>query len=260
MIRGGTTVAAGLFMRRFAPTLAGISSLTALTILGLVWLDYASTRRELIGLLRDEAIALRQTVAAAARSNRAAGAVAEGQLAARLLDNARSRRELQRRGTLTESVAADVAERSGLFRVTVLSADGEREGGRPGPGPGPGFGRGPRGGGVLAERLLRGGESEAVTDVHASRGGRGERLAAGVRRDGGGAIVVTVDAGAVAELQRPASLHALLEDITRAPARSPTPCSAGGRAAAGPRRGSTGDGAGAGHGAGRTHRRAADSR
>ena len=86
MIRGGTTVAPGLFMRRFAPTLAGISSLTALTILGLVWLDYASTRRELIGLLRDEAVALRQTVAAAARSNRAAGAVAEGQLAARLLD------------------------------------------------------------------------------------------------------------------------------------------------------------------------------
>ena len=133
MIRGGTTVAPGLFMRRFAPTLAGISSLTVLTILGLVWLDYASTRRELIGLLRDEAVALRQTVAAAARSNRAAGAVAEGQLAARLLDNARFLRELERRGKLTEAVVADVAERSGLFRVTVLSADGEREGGGPGP-------------------------------------------------------------------------------------------------------------------------------
>jgi hypothetical protein len=75
MIRGGTTVALGPFMRRFAPTLAGISSLTAFAILGLVWLDYASTRRELIGLLRAEATALRQTVAAAARSNRAAGAV-----------------------------------------------------------------------------------------------------------------------------------------------------------------------------------------
>ncbi len=219
MIRGGTTVAPGPFMRRFAPTLAGISSLTAFAILGLVWLDYASTRRELIGLLRAEAMALRQTVAAAARSNRAAGAVAEGQLAARLLDNARFLRELDRRGTLTDSVVADVAERSRLFRVQVVSAEGEREAGGPGRGLGGGLGRGPghgyRGGGVLAERLLRGEESEAVTDVHASRAGHGERLAAGVRRDGGGAIVVTVDAGAVAELQRPASLHALLEDITR---------------------------------------------
>jgi len=202
-------------MRRLAPTLAGISSLTAITILGLVWLDYASTRRELIGLLRDEAIALRQTVAAAARSNRAAGAVAEGQLAARLLDSARFLRELERRGKLTESVVADVAERSRLFRVNVVSATGEREAGGPGGGPGRGQGRGYHGGGVLAERLLRGGESEAVTDVHASRAGHGVRLAAGVRRDGGGAIVVTVDAGAVAELQRPASLHALLEDITK---------------------------------------------
>jgi signal transduction histidine kinase len=206
-------------MRRFASTIAGIGALTALTILGLVWLDYASTRKELIGLLRDEATALRQTVAAAARSNRAAGAVAEGQLAARLLDTARFLRELERRGPLTDSLMSEVAERSGLFRVSAVSARGEREVGGPtvrqgrGPGPGRGFGGG--GGAGLADRLLQGGESEVVSDVHASRGGNGERLAAGVRRDGGGAIIVTVDASAIADLQRPASLHALLDDVTR---------------------------------------------
>ena len=211
---GGTAVARGSYLRRLVPTIAGISSLTAFAIVGLVWYDYVSTRRELLGLLRDEAVALRETVAAAARSNRAAGAAAEGQLAARLLDNARFLRELDRRGTLTESALADVAERSRLFRVHVLSAQGEREAGGPPGGRRGGAGRGFGGGGVLAERLLRGEETELVTDVHASRGGQGERLAAGVRRDGGGAIVVTVDASVVAELQRPASLHALLEDIT----------------------------------------------
>jgi len=62
----------------------------------------------------------------------------------------------------------------------------------------------------MVERRVAAGSDRAT-----SRAGHGERLAAGVRRDAGGAIVVSVDAGAVAELQRPASLHALLEDITK---------------------------------------------
>jgi len=52
-----------------------------------------------------------------------------------------------------------------------------------------------------------------VTGAHASRWG-GERVAAGVRRARGGAIVVTVDATDVAALEKPASLEALLEEIT----------------------------------------------
>jgi signal transduction histidine kinase len=209
-------------MRRGSVAIAGVSAVAAVAVVGVVWLDALFTRRELVGLLREQAAALRQTVAAAARSNEAAGSVAEAQLAARLLDNARYLRELERRGALTEKAIEEVADRSRLFRVSVVPA-----GGGPGPGPpagapgmggrhgrGGGRGPGPFGGGGLARRLLEG-EPEAVTDVHAPRFGAGERLAAGVRTERGGAIIVTVDAGAVAALQRPASLNALLEDVTR---------------------------------------------
>jgi signal transduction histidine kinase len=68
----------------------------------------------------------------------------------------------------------------------------------------------------VASQILEEGTEEVVTGLHASPWGGGERIAAGVKRPGGGAIVVNVDATAVAELRQPASLEALLEEITNA--------------------------------------------
>jgi len=71
---------------------------------------------------------------------------------------------------------------------------------------------------ALAKRLLGGDEQEAVSEVHGSRWDRGWRLSAGVRRVKGGAILLNVDAGEIAEISRRASLAHLLEDIAaRAP-------------------------------------------
>jgi signal transduction histidine kinase len=242
----------------------------ALSLVGLVALDYRATRGELVGLLREQAHALRESVSAAARSNRAASAFAAAQLGERLLDQARALAVLDGQGRLTTAALEDVARRNPLFRVGVFAADGSREaleaapppapendrggrgprggwgpgtgggrgggpgrgwgGGRqattppdgsPGPaptappaaGPGPAPLRGLRGGGAVLRQILQEGKAEVVTGAHASRWG-GERVAAGVKRPGGGAIVVTVDATEIAAIEKPASLEALLEEIT----------------------------------------------
>ncbi len=206
------------------------------------WYDYQSTRRELLTLLVDQAASLRQTVAAAARSGEAASTQVQTVLRARLLDNARLLRELEGRHGLSQALLDDIVRTNQLFRVTVIGRDGQREfssgTGGPPPGAGRGFGPGPGGGaglgrgrgagigrgavegtgggagiGALAERILTGSETEAVSDVHGSRWGTGWRLAAGVRRTGGGAIVLNVDASEIAELSRQASIEHLLEDI-----------------------------------------------
>jgi len=215
------------------------------------WYDYTSTRNELLTLLVDQAASMRQAVAAAASLGEAASAQTQAAMAARLLDNGRLLRMLDARGGLTQVQLDEVARANRLFRITVLSATGERElssgiGGPPagsgrgfGPGGGGsgggGLGRGPGGGrgggadsaavpggpgsmGALADRLLSGGEAEAVSEVHGSRWDRGWRLSAGVRRLKGGAIVLNVDASEIAELSRRASIDHLLEDIAaRAP-------------------------------------------
>jgi signal transduction histidine kinase len=184
----------------------------ALGFVGLLWLDHAGTRRELLSVLRDQAATLREAVAAAARSSHAAGRLAEAQLAGRLLDNARLLAELDRAGRLSQARLDEVARRHALFRVSLFTADGtvERTTG------GAGQPHGPRLGGRVLERLLSGAEAEAATDVHTPRRGDGARLAAGVRRHGGGAIVLNADAAAVAGLLGSVSLDALLREVMTA--------------------------------------------
>jgi signal transduction histidine kinase len=214
--------------RRSVPLLLAATAV-ALGLVGLVWLDYRATRGELVGLLREQAHALRESVAAAARSNRAASAFAAAQLGERLLDQARALATLDGQGRLSPAALQSVAERNPLFRVAVFAADGSREalaggapeaGGGPGRGPGLGMGRGwgggrgPGGGGAVVRQILEEGKAEVLTGAHASRWGA-ERVAAGVKREKGGAIVVTVDATEIAALEKPASLESLLEEVTR---------------------------------------------
>jgi len=213
---------------------AGLLVAAVLAVVG--WIDYQATRRELVGLLRDQALSLRATVAAAVRASRTAATEAERQLGARLLDNARLARELDRRGALDQDTLDRISRENGLFWITVYDARGERErasggprglgpgpgggGGRGGgagagrgPGPGPGLGPGATGGSAeLLERLRAGPDGEAISEVHTGRGGAA-RVAAGVRRAGGGVILLNADATVIAGMERAYSLDALLEDI-----------------------------------------------
>lgn len=231
----------------------------AAALLLLVAFDAVATRRELLGLLRDQAASLHHTIAAAARADEQAGRRAEEALSARLLENARLLAELDRQGALDEARLREITERHGLFRVAVYDAkgalessagdpaggppstgagpragagrgegrrgppegagpgvrgEGPRGGGPHGPGPGGGRGqgRGPGVGGRVLRQILDG-AAEATTDVHESRGGRGARLAAGVRRSRGGAIVVAVDATDAARLLAQDAIDRLLADV-----------------------------------------------
>jgi signal transduction histidine kinase len=211
------------------------SALVSASLVGLVWLDYRATRGELVELLREQASQLQAAVAAAASSNRAAAALAERQLGERLLDQARSLARLDAEGRLTQAEVDALVAREPLFRVAVFTADGRREplgswsagdghgpgpsgpggaGAGGGPGRGGGFGGGPSGRGLLQE-ILRGERQEGLTGIHANRWGTADRLSAAARRKGGGAILLSIDATAVAALQRPASLEALLEAVAR---------------------------------------------
>ena len=167
---------------------ASLLAAAGLAVVG--WFDYDATRAELLGLLRGQAETLRQTVAAAARSNEAAGAVAAAQVTERLLDNARLLAEIDRKGGLTAAFLDDMAARNRLFRVTVFAADGtrERSGGGPGGGraarararagrapaaaPGSSGAGGERGRRPGVSACSSGEEREAVGQVHAARGGR----------------------------------------------------------------------------------------
>lgn len=206
--------------------LAPIALVLAIALVTVGWIDHVSARREFGALVRAQAASVRDTVAAAARANRQAAIDAQTQLGERLLDNARLLVELDRAHRLTPALLEGVALRNHLFRVSVFAAGGAREhfiapaGSGPGPGRGgPGWSAGGAGGGPgagqILERILAEQQVEAVTDLHAGRRADVARLAAGVRRATGGAVIVSVDAGDVRDLQQQASLDRLLDDIVR---------------------------------------------
>lgn len=213
-----------------SPVPSRLGAATVLLAVGLAvigWFDYRATRRELLTLMVDQASSLRQAVAAAARSADLATGQVQATLAARLLDNARFLGQMDRRGGLTQAYLDDVVRTHRLLRVTVFSRAGVRElssglGGPP-PWAGRGLGAGSLEGGgesagvrsaaSIVTRLLAGSETETVSEVHGSRWGTGWRLSAGIRRAGGGAIVINADAADIADLQRQASLDRLLGEI-----------------------------------------------
>jgi signal transduction histidine kinase len=199
---------------RVRPRLAFSAALLAAGLFGVVLAHRAATRAELDGLLREQALVVRRTVGAAARVNAAAGREAEEQITARLLGTARLLATVDRAGRL-DARTTDAAARDGLFRVTVLGPDGvvEMRGGAVEVGHGRGFGSGGAAGG-LAQRVLAG-EEEVATGVHRARRHGGDRVAAGVRRANGGAILVHAEADEVGRLLRQGSLDALFDEIVR---------------------------------------------
>jgi signal transduction histidine kinase len=189
------------------------SMLAAVGLLVVGWFDYTATRRDLLQLLREQAVTLRHTIAAAARANQAAGAQAEAQIQERLLDNARLLAELDRQHHLDAGFLDSIATRNRLFRVAVFAKDGTRE--YSSGGEGAGFGAGGRGfpAAALQQRLMTGSETEAVGELHSPRWGGGARMAAGIRRSNGGVILLNADAGEIEALQRQTSLESLVQDM-----------------------------------------------
>ena len=146
------------------------STLAAIGLLAVGWFDYAATRRDLLQLLREQAVTLRQTIAAAARANQAAGAQAEAQIQERLLDNARLLAELDRRQRLDPAFLDSIAARNRLFRVALFGRDGARE--YSSGGEGAGFGAGGRGfpAAGLLQRLMTGSETALWASCRAPGG------------------------------------------------------------------------------------------
>jgi signal transduction histidine kinase len=205
---------------------AGGVLLAALLLL-IGWTDYQAVSRDLRAAVRAQATALAGTIAAAARVQHEGADQAARSLGERLLETARLVRGLDAKGALTPETVSTVIEDQPGLRILVFDRDGRRTsvGGDapPGPGTGRGFGRGGApwspgaGPGMsrVAEQLIAGGEDEIIAAAPMGREGH-ERVAAGVRRAGGGAIVVNAANRAAEQIEEAYSFDRLLAQLSSA--------------------------------------------
>jgi signal transduction histidine kinase len=211
------------------PTLA-VAVVLGLLLAVLGWVDYRAVSGELQAVVRSEADALHATVAAAASAQHAAAQHADKALNDRVLDTARLLRVLDTRAPLTPEGLDELVGARAPYRVMLFGPDGAREhmagelpegrgwggAGRTGAGAGRGrWGGSPSGAGGVAQRIMAGEADEISTVSHGARDGH-ERMAAGVRRARGGAIVVNAANDAARELDEIYSLASLLERIAAA--------------------------------------------
>lgn len=160
------------------------------------------TRNQIRTLFHEEAREMASALAMGERAMARTMNRLRGELADRLLTAGHWLRDIDSRSPLTRADLLAVAEASRIFNAVVFAADGSREFGLRGGGPpwggagrrGPGGGRG---GGFHAQEVLdflESGDRHRVEGLHSSGGSGDTRFSVMVRRAGGGAIMINIDA------------------------------------------------------------------
>ncbi|MFH1567683.1 MAG: PAS domain-containing protein, partial [Gemmatimonadota bacterium] len=132
----------------------------------------------------------------------------EAATADRLLGLAHLLRELDRQGRLADSTLARLAAETGLYRINVYDRAGRRVLTSAPEAHGPDGGAAPE-----LDDLLAGRVEELVIGFRQGRFHGGERYAAAVRRDGGGAVVVNIEAQEMLAFRREGGIGRLMQEI-----------------------------------------------
>jgi len=167
-------------------------------------------RRVIADAMEEGAAALVEAIARSGENAIRADAQLEGATATRLLGHARLLRELDRGGQLSDTLLVRLAEETGLHRINVFDVGGRKVMSSAYLEHGDGDG-----GHLPADvgDLLAGSAQEAVIGLREGRFHEGRRFAAAVRRPGGGAIVVNVDAAAMLAFRQRSGIGRLMQEI-----------------------------------------------
>jgi PAS domain S-box-containing protein len=171
--------------------------------------EVRQARREVLGVLQQEAMSLIESIAIAGEGAIRSYEEIEGLVAERLLDSGRLLRRLDDRGMMSPDLLTRIAEENRIHRIQVYGRDGgliarvPPDGRDRGPG-----GRAPEG---MLDRLQD--QEETVLGFHESEGEPGPQFSVAVRRTEGGAILLSVDAAHMRDFRKSIGVGKLLQDI-----------------------------------------------
>jgi len=187
-------MSAPLELTRFRSKGRLIAALSFLALAGfLAWLgylDYRGTEQDLQQLLQANAATLTESLVQATRLSQASFDALRREIAGRLLATARLVRHLDGERPLTQEDLRQLTRLGGVLHVHVFDPAGRRIL-TSSAGPGTGLGGDPS---RVLEPILEQQVSELVIGLRENRFGSGQRFAVAVRRESGGAIVVTAAA------------------------------------------------------------------
>jgi len=190
-------------------SIAALAAGIALVVGGVALREVRQARQEVLGVLKQEASSLIESIAIAGeRAIRSYGEI-EDLVADRLLDSGRLLRRLDERGPLSDDLLTRVAQENSIYRIAVFDREGRQVS----------QGHGEQGDDFFPQRvpervvaLLRD-QDEAVIGFIGEGQGSGRRFAVAVRSARGGAIVLSVDAAHMLDFRRSIGVGRLIQDV-----------------------------------------------
>ncbi len=196
-------------------TILLLTALLAAVMIGSAVLELSQSREELMHILTEEAMSLAESVRHTAANVVLSTDEIERQITQRLLDNASFLAAMDRRGTLTPRILAEVCERNNIFRINLFDRTGRRvlsshdhlpdhptspERARPED---------------ILRPLLSGEADTLIIGLTDARYEEGQRYAVALRRSipEGGAIVLNVDAAEFTTLRQTLGIGRMMKDI-----------------------------------------------
>lgn len=196
--------------------LAALVGMLTLVLVIFAVYEIDASRQIIRRAMENGALSLAEAVARAGENALRADAEIEAMAAEHLLDNARLIRELESKGGLSDTLLMRIGEENGLFRIHIFDSTGVRLVSNL---RGMGWNRPKQPLGAVEELapILNGWEEEQIIGFKQAKYRSGNRFAAAVRRYGGGAVLVNIDAAQMLAFRRAAGVGRLIQEIEANP-------------------------------------------
>ena len=190
---------------------------TAILVVGLAAFGYYEIHTSdmiLSNVLGRSGVSLAEAVARGGENAMRAHAEIEGLVAERLLNNARLIRDLEPARGFSDSMLFRISRENDLFRINIFDSNGLREASNA---VSEGYNHRRRNATAEIEGILSGEIHELVIGLKTARFETGNRFAAAIARNNGGAIVVNIDATRMLAFRKAAGIGRLFQEIGENP-------------------------------------------
>lgn len=191
-----------------------ITAIIGIVMIASAYIELQESKKEIFQLLFEHSSSLLETIVQSSKNALNSGSEIETLLTEKLLDNARLIKQLDNLNLLTNEKLRELASTNNLFRINIFNKSGTRVMTSRVPEPDHPHGEFNVNRFDELEPILSGRQSELIIGIKNAEYTDEQRFAVAVKRTGGGAIVINLDAKEFLEFRKKIGIGKIVRDIS----------------------------------------------
>ncbi|MBK6913396.1 MAG: PAS domain S-box protein [Ignavibacteriales bacterium] len=191
-----------------------ITAIIGIVMIASAYIELQESKKEIFQLLFEHSSSLLETIVQSSKNALNSGSEIETLLTEKLLDNARLIKQLDNLNLLTNEKLRELASTNNLFRINIFNKSGNRIMTSRVPEPDHPHGEFNVNRFDELEPILSGRQSELIIGIKNAEYTDEQRFAVAVKRTGGGAIVINLDAKEFLEFRKKIGIGKIVRDIS----------------------------------------------